>query len=79
MAQPSNNYTPVEFKRHESFNPQQTAKETKEYYPMINKGSRGSTVDINNKERSANYERKPSASFMTDYLQQDTHSMTETF
>jgi hypothetical protein len=68
MTQNANYQATIEFKRQESFNPQQSAKDSKEYYPIVNKGTRTIPEDFNNKDRSVNYERKPSASFMTDYL-----------
>jgi len=74
MIQNTNIQAPIEIRRHESFNPQQAAKDSKEYHPIVNKGTRTITDDFNNKDRSANYERKPSASFMTDYLQLDNRT-----
>ena len=78
MNQNSTLQAPVEFRRNESFNPQHTAKDSKEYYPIVTKATRTSTENFNNNDRSANYERKPSASFMTDYLQQDQRSAQDT-
>jgi len=61
-----------------SFNPQQNEKETKEYYPIINKGYRHITDDFSNKERSFSYERKPLTSFVNEYIPQDTRAVSNT-